>query len=266
MLYDRQGERVQTVRSGRMPESQKLTLQQPWEAEAASLLVVRPDWRRVYWADGAKDNWRWLGEREQPLGPAPQPGVEIVDFYHACHHLKNACDAAWGESTPRGQAEFERLKTLLTEAESGANQVMRLLKYQRGRARGHQRERLEADLSDFRHQRPRMDYAEYLRQGLPIASGVIEATCKTLVTQRMKRSGMAWTQAGGQAILTLRSLIQSARWSAAWQLLSADFRKIVARRETPKTPTATLDWESLDAHPMVTSRNRTELGRLPLAA
>jgi len=45
------------------------------------------------------------------------------------------------------------------------------------------------------------------------------------VTQRLKRSGMAWAKAGGQAILTLRSLIQSNRWHSAWPLLSADFRK-----------------------------------------
>ena len=72
-----------------------------------------------------------------------------------------------------------------------------------------------------------MKYAEYQRQNLPIASGVVEAACKTLVTQRLKRSGMAWTPAGGQAILTLRSLIQSARWSQAWHLLAADFRQTI---------------------------------------
>jgi hypothetical protein len=55
----------------------------------------------------------------------------------------------------------------------------------------------------------------------------MEASCKTLVTQRFKRSGMAWTIAGGQAILSLRCLIQSERWAAAWQLLQADFRKVV---------------------------------------
>jgi hypothetical protein len=70
-----------------------------------------------------------------------------------------------------------------------------------------------------------MHYPDYIRLNLPIASGVMEASCKTLVTQRLKRSGMAWAQKGGQAILTLRSLIQSNRWHSAWPLLSADFRK-----------------------------------------
>ena len=84
-----------------------------------------------------------------------------------------------------------------------------------------------------------MCYAEYLRQGLPIASGVIEASCKTLVTQRLKQSGMAWTQTGGQAILTLRSLIQSDRWKPAWELLRTDFRKTITVGHAQTTLPAT---------------------------
>jgi len=57
----------------------------------------------------------------------------------------------------------------------------------------------------------------------PIDSGVVEAACKTLATQRLKRSGMSWRD-GKQAILTIRSLQQSHRWAAAWALLSAHFR------------------------------------------
>jgi hypothetical protein len=111
--------------------------------------------------------------------------------------------------------------------EAGVDRTIRMLKYHRGRAQGNRRKRLETQLTYFRNQHQRMHYAEYLRQGLPIASGVIEASCKTLVSQRMKQSGMAWTQTGGQAILTLRSVIQSDRWHPAWELLRSDFRKTV---------------------------------------
>ena len=37
-----------------------------------------------------------------------------------------------------------------------------------------------------------MDCAGYQRRGLPLGSGVTEAGCKTLFTQRLKRSGMRW--------------------------------------------------------------------------
>jgi hypothetical protein len=226
-LYDQEAERLQTVRYARMPESKKVTLQQQLETEAASILTLRPDLRRVHLADGAKDNWRLMNDIEAHLPPAPHAPIEIVDFYHACDHLKNGCDAAWGESTQKSMACFVRLKTWLKELDDGAERVIRTLRLQCSLARGNQRKRLQAELTYFRNQQPRMHYAEYIRLNLPIASGVMEASCKTLVTQRLKRSGMAWTNSGGQAILTLRSLIQSDRWDSAWTLLRADFRKTV---------------------------------------
>ena len=125
------------------------------------------------------------------------------------------------------KVQFERLKTLLKEAEDGAERVIRTLRYQRNKAKGYKHTCLDRELTYFCNQRHRMHYADYLSKHLPIASGVMEASCKTLVTQRFKRSGMAWTIAGGQGILTLRSLIQSDRWVAAWQLLQASFRKEV---------------------------------------
>ena len=166
-------------------------------------------------------------------GGDPAEAVQIVDFYHACEHLKGGCDAIWGESTARSHAEFARLRVLLKEADTGAEQILGTLKYHRGRATGSRRKRIGKALTYFRNQRHRMHYAAYQRDHLPIGSGVVEAACKTLVTQRLKGSGMAWTIAGGQAILTLRSLLQSDRWAQAWPLLAADFRTPVKILDTP---------------------------------
>jgi len=266
VLYDVEGERLQTVRYGRMPEKKKVTLQQQLETEVASVLAIRPDLKRVLLSDGAKDNWRLLYEVDQACGPPPQPSIEIVDFYHACDHLKEGCDAAWGESTPHGKAEFERLKTLLKEADDGAERIIRVLKYHRGRARGRKRERLETQLTYFRNQRHRMHYAEYLRDNLPIASGVMEASCKTLVTQRLKQSGMAWTQAGGQAILTLRSLIQSDRWQPAWQLLRTDFRKTVTVYDTRRALPNVIPREQPTVCQPATILDHVDYAAIPLVA
>ncbi len=242
-LYDQDTERLQTIRYGRMPERKKATLQAQLETEVARVLALRPELFRVHLADRAKDNWRLLHDNEAHLPAPPQPPVEILDFYHACDHLKQGCDAAWGESTVQSKAQFEKLKTLLKAAENGAERIIRSLRYQHNKARGTKRTRLSRELTYFRNQRHRMHYAEYIRGHLPIASGVMEASCKTLVTQRLKRSGMAWTVPGGQAVLTLRSLIQSDRWQPAWALLRADFcQEVKVRKEcsqpqlTPSTP------------------------------
>ena len=51
----------------------------------------------------------------------------------------------------------------------------------------------------------RMRYKTFLEKGYHIGSGVIEAGCKHLVTQRMKQAGMHWRQESAEAILTLRA-------------------------------------------------------------
>ena len=73
-----------------------------------------------------------------------------------------------------------------------------------------------------------MPYAHLRAQNLPIGSGVVEAACKTLVSQRLKRSGMRWRTAGGQAILTFRALCQSERFERAWPLLVETYKQAVA--------------------------------------
>jgi hypothetical protein len=82
---------------------------------------------------------------------------------------------------------------------------------------------IATELDYFRKRQRRMQYAEMKAQGLPIGTGVTEAACKTLVTQRLKQSGMRWGHAGGQAVLNLRSWAQSERFDQAWALLAATF-------------------------------------------
>jgi len=70
----------------------------------------------------------------------------------------------------------------------------------------------------YLHERRRwMRYQAYRRQHLPIGSGITEAVCKIVFTQRLKRSGMAWTKEGGQVILDLRVIWLSGVWDAVHQ-------------------------------------------------
>jgi len=186
-------------------------LSQPNAQQALNALA-----RVVNIADGAAECWRILRE------VAPE-GTEIVDFFHGVEHLKKGLDAHLGEGSAEAKATFARYRVVLRDDDDGVEQVIRTLLYRAGTVQGGKRKRIEAELTYFRRHRNQMRYAQYLREGLPIGSGVVEATCKTLVTQRLKRSGMRWSIPGGQAILTLRSLAQSNRWERGWALMAQSY-------------------------------------------
>jgi hypothetical protein len=80
------------------------------------------------------------------------------------------------------------------------------------------------ELGYFRKHKKRMNYAELKAQGFMIGSGVVEAACKTLVTQRLKQSGMRWSVPGAQAVLTPRGWDQSEGFDKAWALVAATFQ------------------------------------------
>ena len=67
---------------------------------------------------------------------------------------------------------------------------------------------------------PWMRYHSYQRQRLPRGSGITEAACKVVFTQRLKRSGTSWTIAGGQVSLDLRVIRLSGVWDAVHQRYS----------------------------------------------
>ena len=218
-FYDKEGERLRTVRLGRMPEKKKATLKVALTAELMAALAARPDLTVVRLADGAKDNWSYLSE-------LPVTGPQVVDFFHAAEHLAAALDAAYGENSPRSKAQLEKLRHILRHDVGGVEKVIRALVHLR--KKHPRKKKLTTELKYFRRRRDFMRYAEIADQKLPIGTGVTEAACKTLATQRMKCSGMAWREEGGQAILTLRALIQSDRFAAAWKLIIDGYKREIA--------------------------------------
>jgi hypothetical protein len=80
---------------------------------------------------------------------------------------------------------------------------------------------LDKEVNYFRNNVDRMRYADFRNRGLFVGSGVVEAGCRTIVAQRLKRSGMHWTVRGANAIISLRCLILSGHWEAFWESRSA---------------------------------------------
>ena len=180
-FYDEEGERLATIRMARMPEVKKATLKVTLSKEVNSCLAERPDLKVVKVADGAKDNWTFLS------GELPD-GEEVIDFYHAAGHLDTALAVAYGDTHPKRSAQFKKLRHVLLEDDKGVEKVIRSLVHLRDTYP--RRKKIARELKYFRRNRHRMRYAVLKKQGLPIGSGVTEAACKTLATQRLKRSGM----------------------------------------------------------------------------
>ena len=203
-FYDADGNRLETIRYGRMPSSGKPDLKAWLQAELAFVLARCPDLHVVKVADGAKDNWTFLDGESMPEGES------VLDFFYASEHLAKALAAAYGEGTPEFRRRFLALRRRLRDDERGADKIVRAMRYLRGK---HPRSKtIERELAYFRRNRARMRYAHLRSLSLPIGSGVVEAACKSLVSDRTKRSGMRWAQAGGQAVLTFRALAQSGRF------------------------------------------------------
>ena len=65
----------------------------------------------------------------------------------------------------------------------------------------------------------RMNYHKYIQRGLCIGSGAIEAAHRTVVQQRMKRSGQRWSKERVQNMLNLKVVNLSGKWDSIVHLM-----------------------------------------------
>jgi len=212
---DDEGDLLGAIRMARAPEPKKRTLKKTLAAEVSAILRGHPDLKLVKIADGAADNWDFLASAALPAGE------EAVDFFHASEHLHAAIAAAYGDGTRETRHRYEVLRDTLRDEERGVEKVIRALKHLA--SKHPRRETIAESLGYFRKHKKRMRYFELQSKGFMIGSGIVEAACKTLVTQRLKQSGMRWSTRGAQAILTPRGWDQSERFDKAWALVAATF-------------------------------------------
>jgi hypothetical protein len=210
-FYDGKGHRLKTIRLGRMPEPKMATLRESVRAELAHVRAQRPELTVVAVADGDPVLWEFLDELK--------PDHSVVDFYHAAEHLKHALDLTDEASAVATQKRFKKLRRCLKKRRNGVRTIIRSLSQKRP-LRTSEAALYRRGIHYFNRHAHRMDYPKMRRHHLPIGSGVVEGTCRWLVSDRMKRSGMRWDKDGGQAILTLRALVHSGRFQTAWPLLA----------------------------------------------
>jgi hypothetical protein len=130
----------------------------------------------------------------------------ILDFVHVSKYLWNAANALF-EETDEARLDWvrERSRELLTDRHE---EVLARLR------EGSEREddACAQAARYFERNAERMDYARYLANGWPIATGVIEGACRHLVKDRCETSGMRWNAEGAEQVLALRAVWTNGDW------------------------------------------------------
>lgn len=224
-IFDRRGKRLGTLYLGYMPEPGQETM----TCQLTSLIdKVLAAWharqgdcpRLVYLTDGGHHPReffrRVLRKMSDPWRQASHGKLAwqwILDYWHVCGYVNKLAVALFGEGAKAHQW-FRRMRRWLRDRSQGITQVLRSASQHQAQGQL-SKAREEAFLEAYCFLRKNwrwMQYAAYRRQGMPIGSGVTEAACKTVFTQRLKRSGMSWRKESGQVIVDLRILHLSGVW------------------------------------------------------
>jgi len=140
----------------------------------------------------------------------------VLDFIHALEYLWKAGTALHPEGTPELETwVMERLKRLLEGKVSTMVAGMRRAATRRKLSKK-RRAPIDKAAKYLLKRKSMTAYDELLEAGAPIASGVIEGTCRHLINDRLDITGARWSLDGAEAILKLRALVASGDFDQYW--------------------------------------------------
>jgi hypothetical protein len=160
------------------------------------------------------DGAAWIWEQVAPV--LGERTVCITDWYHVMEHLWACGKALFGQQTPQTVAWVKERETLLWEGKY--QQLLEKLEEERRRTRSLPRHQAIKDLVTYlRNQGGRIAYDRFRTADYDIGSGRVESACKHVVANRMKRSGMIWSDDGAQELLSLRTAYLNGQWDQVWR-------------------------------------------------
>lgn len=139
--------------------------------------------------------------------------VEILDLLHAASYVWQAVHLFYPNNSVKAAKLARKQLTLLVSSKLDQMIQSFLGKANRDKLSKKQKKDLDKIIGYFRGNAERMKYSEFLAAGYPIASGVIEGACRTVVKDRMERAGMRWIFKGANAMMGLRSIHLSDLWN-----------------------------------------------------
>lgn len=165
--------------------------------------------KRVCLMDGDPALWRWA--QKVLVG-----FTFILDLFHVLEYLWKAAYVFHAEGSAEAEAFVRHRLQMLLEGKVGyVIGGLREMLTKQGLT-GNKQRVLEGVVGYLARHREYMRYDEYLSQGLPIGSGVVEGACRHLVQDRMEGAGMRWRWAGAEAILKTRAVYLNGDWDRFW--------------------------------------------------
>jgi Uncharacterised protein family (UPF0236) len=162
----------------------------------------------VFLGDGAA--WIWL------MATLLFPDcIQILDFFHVSEYLWQVARNAFADHPDLQQQWVETQQHALKQSQwqTVVQAAQRLPP-----SPPPLQDSIARLVSYLTHNQSRIDYRSYLQQGLMIGSGVVESSNRRIVTQRLKQSGMFWSNFGAESVMSLRACYLSAshRWHNFW--------------------------------------------------
>lgn len=141
----------------------------------------------------------------------------ILDLIHVIHYLWIAGAVLCGKDPKQTEGWVrEFLERLLTgPASFVASSIRRQATMMKLTAE--QRKPIDTCCNYLLKNQAYLRYYEYLAEGFPIATGLIEGACRHLVQDRMGITGARWDVPGAEDVLKLRALRCSGDWDDYWR-------------------------------------------------
>jgi len=150
-------------------------------------------------------------------GMADRIDAVILDLMHAMEYLWDAGTALYGE---RAKERIPWVKKHALEMLKGhVGYVIGGLRITRSKKKlkPAQEATLKRSITYFENHKHMMHYDLYLAAGYPVATGLVEGTCGSLIKDRADKSGSRWSSIGVQAVLNERAIMKNGDWESFWR-------------------------------------------------
>jgi hypothetical protein len=141
----------------------------------------------------------------------------LVDYVHVLQYLWSAAWCFFTEGDPAAERWVQEKARAVLEGNASTVAAAIRRKATRLGLEAKQRENADTAADYLLAKRAYLDYPTALSNGWPIATGVIEGTCRHLVKDRMDITGARWGLEGAEAVLKLRALKSNNHFDAYWR-------------------------------------------------